>query len=208
MYSVPRISTEHVDLKGCLQNIQNGPEMQTCPKHLHCSDTGNKINRPSGENPTSSENEPKNEKVLVSQSCSEQIKNECSDTLQQIMEEKTAVPIKREQAETPLESFSNVAHDIEVKAEVKRMGPESESPENLVGTTQGASPGKGLTTVKSAEGMSSEENMEKYRPRQDFNLKPEPFCEELLTLPSVRKEEENTDGATGPSQKTVTDTGL
>lgn len=202
MYAVPRIITEPVDQKGCLKNSQNGPEMQPCQKHLHCSDAENITNRPSGEIPTSSANDPKNGKGLTSQSCSEQAKNECSDTLQGIKEEKTEMSIKQERAEIALESFPNVARDIEVEAEVKRIGAESESRGNLVGTTHRASPGKRLR---------SEENVaEVYRTEQHFRLKQEPPCEELLTLTSIKNEKKNIDKATSPqpSQWALIDTGL
>lgn len=185
--------------------------MQTCEKHLHCSDAGNVTKIPSGEIPTSSENESKNGKVLISQSCSEQIKNECNDTLQGIKEEKIQASIKQEPAETAFESFLNVTHDVKVEAEVERIGAESESRANLVGTTHRARPGKSFTTVESAEEMCSDENMEeKYQTEQHFNLLQEPSCEELLTFPNIKNEKNNTDKAigTGPSQKTLIDTGV
>lgn len=200
-----------MDQKRCRKSSQNGLEMQTCEKHLHGSDTGNITKRPSGEIPTSSENESKNGKVLISQSCSEQIKNDCSDTLQGINEEKIEATIKQEPAETAIESFLNVARDIKVEAEVERIGAKSESQVNLVGTTHTARPGKSFTTVESPEEMCSDENIEEKNQReQQFNLRQEPSCEELLTLPGIKNQKNNTDKAigTGPSQKTLIETGV
>lgn len=198
-----------MDQKRCRKSNQDGLEMQTCEKHLHHSDTGNITKRPSGEIP-SQENESKNGKDLTSQSCSEQIKNECSATLQGIKEEKIEASIKQEPTETATESFLNVACDIKVTAEVETIGVESESRVNLVGTHR-ATPGKSFTTVQSAEEMCSNENIEeKYQAEQHFNVKQEPSCEELLTLPTIKNEKNRTDKAvgTGPSKKALTDTGV
>lgn len=211
MCSVPRAVTEDVDQKRCRKSNQNGLEMQTCEKHLLHSDTGNIIKRPSGEIPSSSENESKNGKDLTSQSCSEQITNECSATLQGIKEEKIEKSIKQEPTETATESFLNVARDITVTADIERISAQSESQVNLVGTTHTATPGKCFTTVQSAEEMGSNENIEeKYQAEQHFNFKQEPSCEELLTLPIIKNEKNNTDKAvgTGPRQKALTDTGV
>lgn len=171
---------------------------------------GNVRKRPTEETPASSENDSKNGKGLISQSCSEQIKTECTDTLQSIKEEKTEVSLNQEPAGTAFESFPNDAHDIKVEAEVEGIGAGGESWVNPVGTTHRASPGKGGTTVKSAEETCSDGIKEEmYQTEQHFNLKQEPFCEALLTLPSIENEN-NADKAigTGPSQETLTDTGV
>lgn len=185
--------------------------MQTCGKHLHRSDAENITTRPSGEIPTSSEDESKHGKGLILQSRPEQMKNECSDTLRGIKEEKTEVSIKQEPTEAATEGFLNVACDIEVKAEVERVGAESESRVHLVETTDHrARPGKYFHAVKSAEEMCSDESIEeKNQMEQHFNLKQEPSSEDLLTLPCIKNEKNNADQAagTGPSH-TLSDTGV
>lgn len=184
VYSVPRVTTE---------NSQDGLEMQTCEKHLHRSDTENIPAGPSAEIPPR-ENESKNEKVLILQSCTEQIKNNCSDTPRGI-KEKIEATIKQEPTETATEFFLNVACDIEVKTEVEWIGAESVSWVDLVDATdQRARPGKSFDAAKSGEEMSSEE---KYQTAQHFTLKQEPSSEDLLTLPRIKKEKNNADNAVG-----------
>lgn len=191
-----------MDQKLCRKRSQDGLEIQTCEKLLHRSDKGNIKKRPSGEIPTSSENESNNGQVLMSQSCSEQMKNECSDSLQGIKEEKTEVSIKQE-PETTIEHFLNSACDSKVEADVERVCAETENRVNLVTATHSARPGESFTIAKSAKEPCSEENVENYQTEQHFNLKQEPSCKELITLPNL-KEKNNTDKAIGigQSQKT------
>lgn len=181
--------------KRCWKSSQNGLEIQTCEKP--------------GEIPTSIKDESNNGKVLISQRCSEQIKNECSDTLQGIKEEKIEAALKQEPTETATESFLNAACDIKVMAEVERISAESESQVNLVGTTHRERPGKNFTTAKSAEEMCSDENIEKYQMEEHFNLKQEPSCDQKLPLPSINEKNDKDKAVwTGTSQKTLIDTGV
>lgn len=181
--------------------------MQTCEKQLHRSDTENIAAGPSAEIPPSSENESKNEKVLILQSCTEQIKNDCSDTPREI-KEKIEATIKQEPTETAPEFFLNVACDIEVKTEEEWIGAESVSWVDLGDATdQTARPGKSVDAAKSGEEMSSEE---KHQSEQHFTVKQEPSGEDLLTLPSIKKEKNNADNAvgTGPGQESLINRGV
>lgn len=193
-----------MDQKQSCKSSQDGLEMQTCEKQLHRSDTENIPAGPSEEIPPSSENESKNEKVLILQSCTEQIKNDCSDTPRGIKEEKIEATIKQEPTETATEYFPNVACDIEVKTEEEWIGAESMSWVDLGDATdQRARPGKSADAAKPGE-MSSEE---KYQTEQHFTLKQEPSSEDLLTFPSIKNEKNNAVG-TGPGHNTLINRGV
>lgn len=192
-----------MDQKQYCKSSQDGLAMQTCEKHR--SDTENIAAGPSAEIPRSSEHESK--KVLIFQSCTEQIKNGCSDTPRGI-KEKIEATIKQEPTETALEVFLNVARDIEVKTEEEWIGAESVSWVDLGDATDPtARPGKSVDAAKSGEEMSSEK---KYQSEQHFTVKQEPSGEDLLTLPSIKKEKNNADNAvgTGPAQETLINRGV
>lgn len=197
-----------MDQKQDCKSSQDGLEMQTCEKHLHRSDTQNIPAGPSAEIPPSSENESRNEKVLILQSCTEQIKNDCSDTPRRIKEEKIEATIKQEPTEAATEFFLNIARDFEVKTEVEWIDAESVNWVDLVDATdQRSRPGKSFDAAKSGEEMSSEE---KDQTEQHFTLKQEPSSEDLLALPSIKNEKNNADNAvgTGPGHKTLINRGV
>lgn len=203
-----------------MKSSQTGTETQTCERRdqtvnkvteyrLRATSTcGNATKRLSGEIPVSSENESKEGKVLISQSHPEQIKNECSDTLQGIKEEKTEASI--EQKPTEITTDNNISSGIKVKAEEERIGASCEILAHLGEKIHTETPGKDLISVKLEEKTSHEKMGEKRQEEQQFSIKQEQSCEEPLDLPAIKNEKANTVGGkvNGPSQETVNDTGV
>lgn len=208
-----------------MKSSQTGTETQTCERPLYSSDqTVNKVTqyhlratstcenatkRLSGEIPISSENVSKDEKVLISQSHSEQIKNESSDTLQGIKEEKTEASIEQKPTEITTDGSFN-SSGIKVMAEEERIGASCEILAHLGEKTHTETPGKDFVSVKLEEKTSHENMGEKHQEEQQFGMKREQSCEEPLDLPAIKNGKANTvrAKANGPSQETVNDTGV
>lgn len=174
------------------------------------SKCGNTTNRPPGENPTSRENKSEEGNAIISQNHSEQIKNECSDALQVSKEEKTEESIQQEPAEIATEGSFNISSGIKMKAEEKRIGAGCEIPAHLGDETHAEYPGKDFSSVKSGEDTSYENIEEMDMTDEHSSIKQEQSCEEPFNLSSIRNVKAHTDRAegTGPSQKTVNDTGV
>lgn len=180
-----------MDPKQSLKGSQPGTETQASKRPLPSSyptvgatsTCGNTTKRPPGEIPTSSENTSKEGKALISQSHSEQIKKEGGDALQ-VMEEKTEESIKQEPTEITTEGSFTISSGVKIEAE-----------EQI-----------GASSVKSEE--TSKENIEELeQTEQHFSIKREQSDEEPFNLTSIRNAKVNTDSS-GPSQKTVNDTGV
>lgn len=145
------------------------------------STCGNTTKIPPGE----SENMAKEGKAIISQSHSEQIKKECSDALQVMKEETTEESVEQQPTEITAEGSFTISSGVKTEAEEEQIGASS---------------------VKSEE--TPNENIEEVdQTEQLFSIKQEQSCEEPFNLSSIRNEKANTD-STGPSQKTVNDTGV
>lgn len=149
------------------------------------STCGNTTKRPPGEIPTSSENMSEEGKAIISQSHSEQIKKECRDVLQVMKEEKTEESIEQEPTKITTEGSFTTSSGVKIEAEEEQIGASSVKSEE--------------TSNENIEGMDQTE--------QHFSIKEEQSCEEPFNLSSIRNAKANTD-STGPSQKTVNDTGV
>ncbi|XP_056877562.1 uncharacterized protein LOC130518737 isoform X2 [Takifugu flavidus] len=198
---VPRIITQQVDRKQGPKGSQPGTETQTSKRPLPSSyptvgmvtdlglgatsTCGNTTKRPPGGIPTSTENMSEEGKATISQSHSVQIKKECSDVLQVMKEEKTEESIEQEPTEITTEGSFTISSGVKIEAE-----------EQI-----------GASSVKSEEETSKENIEEMDQTEQHFSIKQEQSCEEPFNLSSIRNAKANTDSS-GPSQKTLKDTGI
>lgn len=148
------------------------------------STCGNTTKKPPGEIPTSSDSMSEEQKAVISQSRSEQIKKECSDDLQVMKEEQTEESIEQEPTEITTEGSFTISSGVKIEAEEEQIAASS---------------------VKSEE-PSNENTEETDQTEQHFSIKQEQSCEELFNLSSISNAKANTDSS-GPSQKTVNDTG-